>query len=151
MLATYEADDELQRINALIKQPDEQKIQKLLAPCREKLSTFSLDPNGYLYMDDRLVVLKLCDERSKGRSTGGTRAAMRHFANHRTFGRRTSTRTYCSLSGYARNARMQVKILKPFDHKVNMANCPLLQMLMTKFLSSLPDRSKLLQVPRNIR
>ena len=57
MLANYEADDELRRIIAFIKQPDKRKFQKIPAPWREKFSTFLLDPNRYLYMDDRLVIL----------------------------------------------------------------------------------------------
>ena len=53
MLAIYEADDEFQRIIALIKQPNKYKIQKLPTPQHEKFLTFSLDPNGYLYMDNQ--------------------------------------------------------------------------------------------------
>ena len=53
-LVKNEADDELQSIMALIKQPNT-GIQKLPAPCHEKFSTLLL---FYSYMYDRLVVLK---------------------------------------------------------------------------------------------
>ena len=46
MLANYAADDELQWMMYLIKQPNKTKIQKLLSPWRENISTLSLDNNG---------------------------------------------------------------------------------------------------------
>ena len=58
MLANYEADDELQRNVTILKQPYKYRIQKLPAPWWEDFSTFSLDPNDYLYIDDRVVVPK---------------------------------------------------------------------------------------------
>ena len=58
MLANYAVDEELQRIIKSIKQSNKTKIQKVPAPWREKLSILSLVNNGYIYMDDRLVVPK---------------------------------------------------------------------------------------------
>ena len=140
MLAKYETDDELQRIMALIKQTNKHKIQKLSAPWREKLSTFSPVSNGYLYMDDRLVIpkaLRMASQRCFYWEHRGSNETLHKSSEtlHK------STGMSCSLSRCAWNVRMQVKTFKPFDHKVNMENCPMLKMLLMKFLSILRDRS----------
>ena len=58
MLANYAADDELQQIMALIKQPNRHKTQKLTSPWREKISTSSCDLIGFLFTGNHLVVPK---------------------------------------------------------------------------------------------
>ena len=57
--AQFEADDFLQKVITLLKRPDETKINRLPAPWREKFKCFSLDSNDFLYLYERLVILKV--------------------------------------------------------------------------------------------
>ena len=56
--AQFGADDCLQKITNLLINPDATKINRLPAPWREKFKCFSLNINNFLYMDERLVILK---------------------------------------------------------------------------------------------
>ena len=46
------------KIVALLKKPDSTKINRLPTPWREKFRCLSLDPNDFIYMDERLVIPK---------------------------------------------------------------------------------------------
>ena len=54
----YETDEFMQKIVALLKKPDSTKIYRLPTPWREKFRCLSLDPNDFIYMDERLVIPK---------------------------------------------------------------------------------------------
>ena len=54
----YETDEFMQKIVALLKKPDSTKINRLPTPWREKFRCLSLDPNDFIYMDERLVIPK---------------------------------------------------------------------------------------------
>ena len=54
--ASYESDDAIQRVKALIRNPEKGKINKLPSPWKEEFRSFSLDTNGFMYMDERLVI-----------------------------------------------------------------------------------------------
>ena len=56
--AEYETDEFIQKIVALLKKPDSTKINCLPTPWREKFRCLSLDPNDFIYMDERLVIPK---------------------------------------------------------------------------------------------
>ena len=56
--AEYETDEFIQKIVALLKKPDSTKINRLPTPWREKFRCLSLDPNDFIYMDERLVIPK---------------------------------------------------------------------------------------------
>ena len=54
----YKTDEFMQKIVALLKKPDSTKIYRLPTPWREKFRCLSLDPNDFIYMDERLVIPK---------------------------------------------------------------------------------------------
>ena len=57
--AHFETDEFLQKVITLIQKPDSTKINRLHAPWRKKFKCLSLGKHNYLYMDERLVVLKV--------------------------------------------------------------------------------------------
>ena len=56
--ANYDKDRTLQKIIGLLKERNATQISRLPPPWREKLNSLSLDNNGLLYMEDRLVIPK---------------------------------------------------------------------------------------------
>ena len=54
----YETDEFMQKIVALLQKPNSTKIKHLPTLWREKFRCLSLDPNDFIYMDERLVIPK---------------------------------------------------------------------------------------------
>ena len=60
--ANYEADKTIQKIIKLVKERNAAVISRLPPPWREKFNAFSIDNQGLLYMDHRLVIPKNMQE-----------------------------------------------------------------------------------------
>ena len=56
--ANFEEDRHLEKTGKLTKSKDSAQIFRLPATWREKFTSFNLDSNNLLYMDERLVVPK---------------------------------------------------------------------------------------------
>ena len=59
LVSSYKDDENLQKVITIVKNTTEGKIRALDSPRRNKFTALSLDENDLLYIDDRLVILKL--------------------------------------------------------------------------------------------